>query len=151
MEKEKCPVTQQDLMGCGIACVAFICGIGYKTAKRRYFRGLGDANRRGYLCRDMVTALSATGRRYIYKYLKRRMRYPPGTIVFIRRSKRYPVGHYLAKSGKGWMDPWMNFDSVTADISHARSGFRQRCLGRRSTPYAQSESALPALNKVIPR
>lgn len=124
------PVVQEDLMGCGIACVAFICGVGYQAAKRRYFRGLGDADRRGYLCRDMVAALAREGKRYSSKYLKRRMRYPEGTIVFIRRSKRYPAGHYLVRAGDAWMDPWLNLDSAACAIDKARSGFRRRLPGR---------------------
>lgn len=123
-------ITQEHLMGCGIACVAFVCGVSYAVARRRYFRGLGDADRRGYLCRHIVTALSAAGRRYNYRYLKQRMRYPPGTTVFIRRSKRYPVGHYLVKTERGWMDPWLNFDSAACAIRKARSGFRRRLPGK---------------------
>ncbi len=123
------PVTQEHLMGCGIACVAFVCGITYRFAKR-HFRGLGDTDSRGYMCRDMVIALGRAGKSYASRHLKRRMRYPEGTLVFIRRSKRYPAGHYLAKSKRGWMDPWLNFDSSTADIRHARSGFRKRLPGK---------------------
>ena len=124
------PVVQEDPMGCGIACVAFICGVSYATAKRRYFRGLGDADRRGHLCREMAETLARAGRNYSYAYLKRRMRYPLGTIVFIRRSKRYPAGHYLARSAQGWMDPWLNFDSAACAIGKARPGFRQRLPSR---------------------
>ncbi|MBI5391734.1 hypothetical protein HZB00_01905 [Candidatus Woesearchaeota archaeon] len=54
------------------------------------------------------------------------MRFTENTIVFIRRSKDYPAGHYLAKTKTGWMDPWINFDLSSLNLNYAQSGFRKR-------------------------
>ena len=68
---------------------------------------------------------------YEYRYIKPKIRkliYRPGTIIFIARSKKYPAGHYLAMgSGKGWMDPWINFPS---ELKSSRAGFRKKLPGR---------------------
>ena len=124
------PVVQEDSLGCGIACVAYVCGVKYKTAKERYFRGLGDANKKGFLCKDLVLTFSRAGKVYEYKYLKTRKQLRADTIVFIKRSEKYPFGHYLAKTTKGWMDPWINFSKKELDVTSAKSGFRKRLPGR---------------------
>lgn len=49
-----------------------------------------------------------------------------GTIVFIAKSKKYPEGHYLLKTSKGWMNPWVNFPEITP----ARAGFQKRLPGK---------------------
>lgn len=119
-------VTQENSLGCGIACVAYVCNTSYKTAKRKFFKGLGDSNNTGYLCKDMVKALSMAGKKYHYRYIKRKQKFKENTIVFLRRSKRYPVGHYIVKTKNGWMDPWINFKVDNPNINEANSGFRRR-------------------------
>lgn len=123
MEKS---VTQEDPMGCSIACVAFILGINYKQSKK-YFKGLGSPVKSGYWCKDVVKALSRAGLSYDYKYIKRKIDFKEDTIVFIKRTKRYPIGHYLVKAKSGWMDPWINLHS---SIKNAKSGFRKRLPSR---------------------
>ena len=49
-----------------------------------------------------------------------------GTIVFIERSKKYPAGHYLVKTEKGWMNSWINFPN----ISPTKSGFQKVLPGK---------------------
>jgi len=49
-----------------------------------------------------------------------------GAIVFVERSKKYPAGHYLIKTKKGWMNPWINFPN----ISSAKSGFQKVLPGK---------------------
>ncbi len=122
-------ITQKDSLGCGIACVAFILDKNY-TDTKKYFKGLGDVNKTGYLCRDLVRVLAKKDLNYDYHYLKRRITFKEGTIVFIKRSKRYPVGHYLVKAKNGWMDPWINFDSQSFDLKKAKSGFRKKLSGK---------------------
>ena len=122
-------VTQEDLMGCGIACAAFVLDQNYQATKK-YFRTLGDANKTGYLCRDLITVLARKGKKYSYNYLKKKIRFKENSIVFIKRSKRYSVGHYLVKTKNGWMDPWMNFNPLSIDIKKAKSGFRKKLLGK---------------------
>jgi hypothetical protein len=118
------PVTQEDVAGCGIACVAFLAGVKYDEAKVRYFKEKGT-NTKGYWCRDIVKALSTAGMNYTYVHVKGRPRFRDGTIVFIARSKQYPLGHYLVKDRRGWMNPWKNFPLLKAE-----SGFERRLLGK---------------------
>jgi len=104
-------VTQGHGMGCGVACVAAVLGVGYEEA-RALFERPEQAHAGGYLCRDLVWALGRAGRTYRHKYLRSR-RDPvlrrPGTIVFTRFSKAYPRGHYLVRAEGGWMNPWANY------------------------------------------
>ncbi len=123
-------IAQEDPFGCGIACVAFVNGIGYKSAKKRFFKKPENAGNTGFLCKDLVKALSIANKDYNYKYMKRRMKIKNNTIVFIKRSKFHPKGHYLVKSKIGWMDPWINFDIENPDVSKAVSGFRKRLPGK---------------------
>ena len=129
MEKNREPVTQQDLLGCSIACVAFICNTKYENAKK-YFSNLGDANKTGFYCKHIVSALEKAGKQYNYKYLKQKIQFKDDSIVFIKRSKRFPFGHFLVRWNEGWMDPWINFKKNSADLQNARSGFRKRLPGK---------------------
>ncbi len=117
-------IAQEDPLGCGIACVAYMIKQSYKETKCRYFKSC-SANISGYLCRDLVNALAAAKRDYSYKHLNKRMMFRNGTIVFIKRSKRYPYGHYLVKTLHGWMDPWINLPAL-----QPQSGFRKRLPGK---------------------
>ena len=123
-------VTQEDSLGCGIACVAFVCNVSYKTAKKKYFKNLGDADKTGYFCKDIVKALSNADKMYNYKYIKRKIRLKTNTIVFLKRSKRYPAGHYLVRTINRWMDPWINFNIDKPNVKEANSGFRSRLPGK---------------------
>jgi hypothetical protein len=50
----------------------------------------------------------------------------PGTIVYVEKSIKYPLGHYLVKTKQGvWMNPWKNFPS----IAPAKSAFQKRLPG----------------------
>ena len=123
-------ITQEDSFGCGVACVAWITNKSYKRAKKEYFKDANSASIFGYLCRDLVAALAKAKKQYSYKYVKGRLRFRDGYIIFIKRSKRYPAGHYFVKTGKGWMDPWINFDYRNAEVNRANSGFRKRLPGK---------------------
>ena len=46
----------------------------------------------------------------------------PGTIVFVRRGKVYPYGHFLLKTSKGWMNPWKRGEN----IKEAKAGWQKR-------------------------
>ena len=123
------PVTQEDMFGCGVACVAFILEKSYADAKKRYFRG-NDLKSVGLFCRDLVKALKKGGRGYDFKKVKGKIRFKVGDIVFVKRSKRFPAGHYLIKVKEGWMDPWMNFSVKEFDIKKAKSGLRKKLPGK---------------------
>ncbi|MEM0476561.1 MAG: hypothetical protein QW367_02905 [Candidatus Aenigmatarchaeota archaeon] len=67
-----------------------------------------------------------------YKYLKpkwRRKIYQEGTIVFIKRNKKYPYGHYLVRYKNLWMDPWINLLKEKR-MEKAKAGFRKRLPGK---------------------
>ena len=49
-----------------------------------------------------------------------------GVIVFIERSKKYPAGHYVIKTKKGWMNSWINFPNIFP----AESGFQKDLPGK---------------------
>jgi hypothetical protein len=120
---------QKHYFGCGFACLASLLEIEYIQAFNLIEGGEQKAVGSGLLCREVVTILQQQG--FInshYKYLKPRLKrtiYHDGTIVFIKRSKRFPVGHYLIRAEGQWMDPWINFQQNN-DAFLAQSGFRKR-------------------------
>jgi hypothetical protein len=119
-------IVQKHPMGCGIACIACVSDSTYSGAIK--FLNARYAFTRGYYCRDIVKALEKLGLRYAYgrstaknkRYLRRK-----GTIVFIERSSNYPNGHYLAKTGNGWMNSWINYPKRPI-----KSGFNRRLPGK---------------------
>ena len=118
------PVKQEDELGCGVSCVAFILSISYENALDLFINGIRKAKSQGFLCKDLVTVLKKAGLSYEFKYIKIKIRkkiYKENTIVYLRKSKKYPLGHYLVRSDNRWMDPWINFPSE--DI---KAGFRKR-------------------------
>ena len=122
-------VTQENGLGCGLACVSALCKVSYKFAKKNYFLGLGNANTKGYYCKHIVKALSRAGKNYNYCKITRRINWKDGMIVFIKRSKRYTQGHYLVRLNNMWMDPWINLQT-DQNIRNAKSGFRKRLPGK---------------------
>ncbi len=118
-------ITQEDPMGCSIACVASLLGMSYKRAKKLFNQE--HTIKRGYYLKEITDYLNEIKLNYEYskstdskrKYLK-----IPGSIVFIRRSKKYPHGHYLLKTRRGWMNSWVNFPE-----SKRKAGFNKRIPG----------------------
>lgn len=113
-------IAQKHGLGCGVACVASALNVNYDEALM-LFEKPENAGTLGYLCKDLVLALAMAGKSYKHKYLKNKadaVLSVPGTIVFTRFSKAYPRGHYLIKTQKGWMNPWVNFPDtpVQAEI-----------------------------------
>ena len=111
-------VTQKHTMGCGIACVAYILGKTYaevlsKTKKK-------NASTCGYSFLDLVLLLKKFKRNY--KICLPGKKVKENTIVFIGC---LPQGHYLVKTKKGWMNPWVNHPV----ISPAKSGFEKKLHG----------------------
>ncbi len=125
-------IAQKDLFGCSLACIASITGVSYDEAKKRHLtkEKLRQLQEYGFLCKDLVGILANAGKEYSYKHLKGHERLPYNAIVFIKRSTRYPYGHYLLKTANGWMDPWRNFEFKKARITEACAGFRKRLPGK---------------------
>lgn len=123
-------ITQEDNMGCGAACVAFIGERTYREAAK--VLGQTKAKTTGYHLKELVVALEQFGVPSHFKHIKlnaRPISYQQGLIVFIKRSAKYPYGHYLARHNDAWMDPWINLPR-NKSIEDARSGYRKRLPGK---------------------
>lgn len=118
------PVTQEDLAGCGIACTAFVLKKTYSETKKLFDESL--ASFEGYYCEDIVKALALQGMKFSYIEYSGEKDIREGSIVFIGRDEKYPIGHYLVKTARGWMNPWINFPCITP----AESGFQKEIPGK---------------------
>ena len=130
--RKNSPITQESPSGCGIACVAFVFGSKYRKTLKFFQRGRQKAKTKGFYCKDLVKVLNSQGGNFEYRYIKSRIRkkiYQDNVIVFIKRSKKYPLGHYLCRYKNLWMDPWINFPK-NKNIQKAKSGFRKRLPGQ---------------------
>lgn len=126
----KSPICQKDNFGCSIACLAFITNKTYEEVVNDL--GKEKAKTKGFYCKEIVNYLKKLRYQVEFHYLKPKWRkkiYHDKTIVFIKRSKRYPYGHYLVRYKNLWMDPWINF-SIDSDIKNARADFRKRLPDR---------------------
>jgi len=120
-------VTQEQSMGCRIACVAFALNKSYPNT-RKLFDNPEYSSSKGYYLRDLIKVLNRKSKEYLSGKVtdkNRNLLKKEGAIVFIKRCKRYPVGHYLIKTSKGWMNPWINFP----EIKPAKSGFERNLPG----------------------
>lgn len=125
-------IVQKDPYGCGIACVAFILNKEYFEVLSLIESGSFKAKNSGFSCKDLVMILKKVQKDYRYKYITTKLKkkiYNNYTIIFIKRSKKYPAGHYLCRYNKQWMDPWLNFQ-INHNINKAKSGFRKRLPGK---------------------
>ncbi|MBI2621632.1 MAG: hypothetical protein HYW63_03255 [Candidatus Levybacteria bacterium] len=120
-------VRQEHFSGCAVACVAFVLRTNYKSALKSFDKGSERARIRGFYSREIIVALERNGLKYALKYVGRKKNddYPKGTIVFTKRDSKRPFGHYLCKTEKGWMDPWINFPRLSA-----KAGFRKHLPGK---------------------
>lgn len=118
-------ITQESDYGCGIACFAFATEQTYKQAAEWLGEERASSNR--FWCRELAAALNRYGLNYVSKYATLHVREKmnrEGVIVLVRRSKDYPVGHYLIHHHGMWMDPWINLPD-NHKIAQARSGYRE--------------------------
>lgn len=122
-------ITQEDGMGCGAACVAFAANKTYKEAVA--VLGQDKARTVGFHLKEIVDALSEYELNYRFKHVKPKIKqliYQEDVIVFIKRSARYPYGHYLIRHNGLWADPWINL-VLDKELTNAKSGYRQRLPG----------------------
>ena len=121
-------VVQRDSMGCGIACVACVCDISYDKAKS-LFKFPENANTKGYTIKAINEALASYGLKYKSKYIGRARDYKikENSIVYFKKCKIFPYGHYMVKTDHGYMDPFINLHEVNYDIKKASCGFRKIC------------------------
>ena len=126
--RKNIPVVQKNSLGCGVACVAFVVGLSYQKTLKLFKNGKQKANSQGFYCKELVEVLNNQGMNFEYKYIKNKIKtkiYQNNSIIFIKRSKKYPLGHYLCRYKKLWMDPWINFQK-NKNIKKAKAGFRKR-------------------------
>lgn len=120
------PVKQEDGLGCAVACVAFILQISYQEAIALF----SDGKRRvreeaNFYCPEIVQILKNAGLKYSWKKLpKNSIEFDNLSIVFIKRSKTHPYGHFLCKYQDLWMDPWINLPD-----KNIQAGFREQLPG----------------------
>lgn len=122
------PVLQEQAMGCAVACAASLLGISYNKALH-LFKNQKGASTRGYYCLEICQALQKEGKKYSYQHVSTKNKHllkKQGIIIFIKRSKNYPDGHYLLRTSKGWMNPWINHPH----IKPAKAGIQQKLPGK---------------------
>ena len=120
-------VTQKHGYGCAVSCVAFRISKSYSHAHKLYLKK-DLAWLRGYYLKEVTQALAKAN--FHYEYRKYKSKYKEllkqeGTIVFINPNKKYPSGHYLIRTSKGWMNSWINCPM----ISPVKSGFQRKLPG----------------------
>lgn len=122
-------VTQEHPNGCGIACFAFIGDLSYQQAAD--FLGPEQANSNRFIVSHFAKELNRFGKPYELKHIRpnEKVEYVEGMIVLLRRSKQFPVGHYLVRHEQEWMDPRINLAS-DGQFKHPESGFRKRLPGQ---------------------
>jgi predicted double-glycine peptidase len=122
-------VTQEHEMACGLACVAYVTNTPYKKIADE--QANEKLNKYGFICPELVSILKDLGFNYSWKKLsdKDSREFNQGDIVFVKRSKQYSEGHFLAKTSNGWMDPWINVTDKNPTIAKAKSGFRDELPG----------------------
>lgn len=121
-------ITQESPNGCGIACFAFVCGMTYKDAEE--FLGTDQAKSNKFIVFHFRDELNRFGKSYTSNHIKPGQSFEPveGTIALLRRSKQFPVGHYLAYSNGKWMDPRINLEDDRM-FKQPESGFRETLPG----------------------
>lgn len=121
-------ITQEEPMGCAIACVAFLLVKSYKSTKN-LFKHQKHSFARGFYCGEIVRVLNSGGLNYSFSKFKKehkRAMNQLGVIIFIERNKNYPGGHFLVNTKNGWMNSWINFPY----IAPAKSGFQKNLPGK---------------------
>ena len=122
-------ITQEAPYGCGIACFAFVAGITYTRAGE--FLGPEQAKSERFIVKHLREELNRYGLNYISRHIRPDQILEPkkGTIVLLRRSKQFPVGHYLAYYEDKWMDPYINLEE-DRNFEEPKSGFRDTLPGQ---------------------
>ncbi len=121
-------ITQESPYGCGIACFAFVTEQTYRQAAE--FLGPEQASSNRFIVKHLREELGRFGRQYDTKHIRPGQAVSPveGTIVLLRRSRQFPVGHYLAYHENKWMDPHINLqDDWTFEVPI--SGYRDELPG----------------------
>ena len=117
-------IPQKESMGCAVAYVASLLGINYKKILKIIQNKKAD--KPNFYFKDIVKILSKKRLNYSYgKAIPRTKKYISGTMVFVKRSKKFPFGHYLLRTREGWMNPWINLPKTPI-----KAGFQKRIPGK---------------------
>lgn len=119
-------IKQEDPMGCGIACVAYVLGIDYKSTVHLFTEESKRLDR-GYTSKNITEALGRGGNKYRSVYIGREKEpeIEVGSIVYVPKCKDFPCGHYLVKIKCGYMDPFINLHESTFDHIKVKAGLRR--------------------------
>jgi hypothetical protein len=122
-------ITQEAPYGCGIACFAFVANLTYRQVAE--FLGSEQAKSDRFFVKHFREELNRYGLNYISRHIKLGQTIQPmeGMIILLRRSKQFPVGHYLAYHDGRWMDPYINL-LEDQNFQHPESGFREVLPGQ---------------------
>lgn len=122
-------VRQEDGLGCAVASTAFVLGISYQEAVQLFIDGERRVKEKAnFYCPEIVKILNGKGLNYSWKKLNKDNMHVINkdfSMVFIKRSKTYPYGHFIVSYKGKWMDPWINLPDI--DI---KSGFRDKLPGK---------------------
>jgi hypothetical protein len=121
-------IHQKDLNGCGIAALANLLNKSYDFIKKDFEKKFYTIEK-GINIADLVRYLETKNLKYKSKFFNQNKKYIynkidgdkyskiENSITLICKSKKYPVGHYLLRKNKIWIDSWVNLPSI--DNVHA--------------------------------
>lgn len=125
---------QKDRNGCGIACMANLLGKKYDWVKEDFENSFYTIEK-GIKIFDIVKYLKKHNLDYLSKFFNQNKKYTltskeadkfskiEGSITLIIKNHKYPVGHYLLRIKKGWVDPWYDFPSIHKVKAGVRNKF----------------------------
>ncbi|MDB5260103.1 MAG: hypothetical protein JWN37_334 [Candidatus Nomurabacteria bacterium] len=124
----KKPVAQEHMAGCGIACAAFIEGVGYGDMLKRFKKGEENASFRGFYAYHIMQILTDPKSYMHCKVVAKNKEeiHEDGTFVYIAKNKEFPIGHWLVRHNEVWMNPWINYPS----IKNVKAGFQNELPGK---------------------
>jgi ABC-type bacteriocin/lantibiotic exporter with double-glycine peptidase domain len=119
-------IKQEDSMGCGIACVAYVLGISYEKAVN-LFTQKQKRETRGFTSKDITEAIKMFSVNYksVYVGREKEPRIENNSIVYVPKCDYFPYGHYLVKIQDGYMDPFINLHESNFDYTKAKAGLRR--------------------------
>ncbi len=107
------PIRQEDDFGCAVACAAFVLNISYKETLTRFKNGAQRVkSKANFYCPEITRILNCAGKKYTWSKLtpnKISLLEINFSIIFLKKSQRYPFGHFVCRFQNLWMDPWFNF------------------------------------------
>lgn len=123
---------QKDLNGCGIACIANLLDKPYDWVKKDFEKKFYTIEK-GIKIFDIVNYLKTHKLEYKSRFFNQNKKHKSNkadagkfskiqnSITLIAKNEKYPIGHYLLRTGRGWVDPWYDFPS----IHKVRAGIRK--------------------------